>query len=221
MAAASAPGVNPNTIPNSFGAAIQMPVGANPEIFNGLLQSLQQALGNLKIATTSDTAPHNGMETAAAGTVGVPTSVTAPGPNGSTLTEAGYVSPVLLQGFSNSLFEALQASGLGGGDATVTPAAAGSSAAAINTGYQSALASSLQSLIQQLRSNGTGSAATSTLETSFDNMMQGSGIAVTNGSTSSNGTPQPSSLQIFLNSLLANSQSGATSSTGMNVNTSV
>jgi hypothetical protein len=67
MAAASAPGVNPNTTPSPFGAAIQMPVGADPEIFDGLLQSLQQALCNFKIASTSDTAPHNGTGTAAAG----------------------------------------------------------------------------------------------------------------------------------------------------------
>jgi len=196
---------------NSIGAVIQMPAGANPTLLNGLLKSLQTSLGGLKMGSSIDTAVDSSpYSTAAAGTPGEPTSVTV---GATTLTEAGYVSPVLLQQFSDSLFQALQAGGLGG----VGAATAGTGNAA-SASYQGGLVSSLQNLIQESGANAGPDSDAAKLQTSFANLMQNSGIAVTSG-MAANGTIQPSGLQTFLSGLLVNVQNGSTSSSGLNVNT--
>jgi len=89
------------------------------------------------------------------------------------------------------------------------------------------IVSSLQSLIQQVGPNGKPTAATETLTSTFQNLVNGMNGAAGAGSTSagsgSNTSPN-SGLQTFLNNLLQNVQAGGVqslSAAGANVNTHV
>ena len=73
-------------------------------------------------------------------------------------------------------------------------AAATASSTGANTGgagqYQGSLVSSLQTLIQQLGTNGTASASTANLSASFNSLVQGTSGASASGSTASNASLQ-------------------------------
>jgi hypothetical protein len=146
-----------------------------------LMQSLETRLGNTPVGEKTVTASDGSSVTTVKSPAGVDriVSETGAGPNGGTLTEVGYVSPVLLQRFVDSLFGALQADGLDGdanaGQST-TAAAPTANPGASSTDTDDTLDSSLQALMQQLDPNAAPSAATSTLLKNFESLMQGSGI---------------------------------------------
>jgi hypothetical protein len=169
-----------------------------------LMQTMQSRLGVTPVGEKTVTSSDGSSVTTVKNSAGVDriVSETGAGPNGGTLTEVGYVSPVLLQRFVDSLFGALQADGLDEPSeaANWTPAATSTS----STGTDDTLDSSLQALMQQLDPNAAPTAATATLIENFDNLMQASGI-VTPDQTSK------AALQAFLSNALpdANDTSGA------------
>ncbi|MDB6082397.1 MAG: hypothetical protein JWN43_278 [Gammaproteobacteria bacterium] len=209
-------------------------------LLSGLLQSLEQVIG---VSLTSSTSAAAGLTaatgTAATGTVAAANAASTPVASSGTATVAQNAAQDV-QSFLHSLFQALKADGLGGS----TTSAGGPSAATAATGstpsntgigasggagqYQGSLASSLQTLIQQLGSNGAPSASTANLSDSFNTMMQGvNGSAATAnaGDPSTGSNPQSqASLQNFLNKLLQTVQSGGShslSSVGVNVDAKV
>jgi hypothetical protein len=129
----------------------------------------------------------------------------------STTASAGTATPGQgqeLQAFQHSLVQALKQDGLSSN----------------GTGN---IVSSLQNLIQQLGPNGKPTAATETLTSTFQNLVNGvngsAGVAATSPASASSGSSN-SGLQSFLNNLLQNVQaSGASSltSAGSNVNAHV
>ena len=145
-----------------------------------------------------------GSQAASAGTAG------ANGAAGATQS-AGTATPGQgqeLQAFQHSLVQALKQDGL----------------TSNGTGN---LVSSLQNLIQQVGPNGKPTAATETLTSTFQNLVNGvngsAGVAATSPASSSSGSSN-AGLQSFLNNLLQHVQaSGASSlaSTGSNVNAHV
>jgi hypothetical protein len=144
-----------------------------------------------------------GSQAAAAGTAGASAA-------GSTQS-AGTATPGQgqeLQAFQHSLVQALKQDGL----------------TSNGTGN---LVSSLQNLIQQVGPNGKPTAATETLTSTFQNLVNGvngsAGVAATSPASSSSGSSN-AGLQSFLNNLLQHVQaSGASSlaSAGSNVNAHV
>jgi hypothetical protein len=129
--------------------------------------------------------------------------------DGTTLTEVGYESPVLVQNFLNSLEQALQSDGL---DATSASAANPSSAASTTSTDTSTasgntnLASSIQSLLAQLGSSSGPASANGGLLTSFNSLLQGSGIDASDasGGSSTAGTgSSAAALQAFLSNALS------------------
>jgi hypothetical protein len=174
-------------------------------LFDSLVQELQQTAGTETTTTTSD-----GGSVTTVGTGPNAKVVSETMPNGATVTEAGYVSPVLLQRFLGSLFEALQSNGLTSGDAAA--ATAGGSAPVTNTGSSSdgTMLASVQTLIQQLGPNEPNNPNTSSLLTSFDNLMEGSGLA-------NPGQATKTALQAFLNNALPDLQNGSVGPAGINL----
>ena len=181
---------------SSIGSVGQLPVGTSQPLLSSLLQSLQQTVGSGATAGTAATSATTG--TTAASTTGAATAPIAANP---TVAQN-------LNGFTHSLFQVLQQGGAAGGAGTT---AAASSAGSVGQ-YQGSLASSLQTLIQQIGSTGSTTPAISNLESSFNTLLQGAGggaastasTAAAGGTTSASST---ASLQSFLNNVLHNLQS--------------
>jgi hypothetical protein len=181
---------------SAIGSMGQMPVGASQPLLGSMLQSLQQVVGSQATATSSATG------TTAAST----TSAAAP------ITESPTVAQDL-SGFMHSLFQVLQpGASAGGAGSTAAAPSTGSASAAGGAGqYQGSLASSLQTLIQQVGSTGATTPAISNLESSFNSLMRGVGggtvstasTVAAGGATSASST---GSLQSFLSNMLQNLQ---------------
>lgn len=114
-----------------------------------------------------------------------------------------------LQAFQHSLLQALKQDGLSSN----------------GTGN---IVSSLQALIQQVGPNGRPTAATETLSSTFQNLVNGingaGAVSASNSAGSASSQSSNSGLQNFLNNLLQNVQAGgaqALSATGTNVNAHV
>jgi hypothetical protein len=181
---------------SAIGSPGQMPMGASQPLLGSMLQSLQQVVGSQATGTSSATG------TTAASTTGPAAPIAA--------------SPAVAQelsGFMHSLFQVLQPGGAAGGAGTTAAApSTGSASAAGGAGqYQGSLASSLQTLIQQVGSTGATTPALSNLESSFNTLMQGVGggrastasTAAAGGATSASST---ASLQSVLSNMLQNLQ---------------
>jgi hypothetical protein len=131
--------------------------------------------------------------------------------NGTTLTEVGYVSPVLLRHFVTSLFQTLQATGPTASPTAGTGAARG--------GAVSTSSAALNALLGKLQSGATADPSMQDLLQSFGALMQGSGLAPPSGGgaqwTSAN---TAAALTSFLQSAAPSLEDGAISPTGINVN---
>ena len=106
--------------------------------------------------------------------------------NGSTATEVGYLSPVLMQRFMDSLQQALQTTGT---DPGANP-------------------SSIQALMNRLDETGSSGAQNSQLLANFSDLLQGSGIETTaEGPTG--GVGAKTALQAFLANTLSQLNTGS------------
>ncbi len=196
-----------STAGSSAGSSIgQLPVGASTALFSGLVQSFEQAIGSQSTAAVTGAGATAATSSASTGT--------APA-SGATSQGAGTAATPgqqqELQAFQHSLVQALKQDGL-------TSSGTGN------------IVSSLQSLIQQLGPNGKPTAATETLSSTFQNLVNGvsglkgsAALAAPSAGSSSSGSSN-SELQRFLNNLLQNVQARGTqslTSTGSNVNTHV
>jgi hypothetical protein len=197
----------------SIGTVGQMPVGAAQGLLGNMLQSLQQAVGAQSAAATPATPATPATSTTAATGTGT-ASTTGTG----TSAAATPASPGIAQdlnGFLHSLFQVLRQEGTAGAAAATPSTGSGTGTAAAVGGagqYQGSLASSLQTLIQQVGSNGSTTPAIANLESSFNTLAQGlSGNASSGASASDAGgtastQSSTASLQNFLNNLLHNLQ---------------
>jgi hypothetical protein len=171
-----------------------LPVSVSNSLFGNLVQSFEQTLGS-----QSSTAAGGVQATSGA------TGTSAAGSAAANLTPAQQQEA---QAFVHSLVQALKQDGLGANGAPVTPSQAegGSSAAGSSLGgYQGNLATSLQSLIQQLGPGGNSTAATQSLTSSFQSLVSGVSGTAAAGSASSDSTN--ASLRNLLGNLLQNVQS--------------
>jgi len=193
---------------SGIGSVGQMPMGAAQGLLGNMLQSLQQAVAAHAAAATA--APST---TAATATTGTSAANTGTGTSAATAASPGVAQD--LNGFLHSLFQVLRQEGAAGAaDAPAsTGTGTGTAAAAAGAGqYQGSLVSSLQTLIQQVGSNGSTTPAIANLESSFNTLVQGlSGNASSTASTPvAGGTASTqsstASLQNFLNNLLQNLQ---------------
>jgi hypothetical protein len=168
---------------SSKGGSIgQLPVGASTSLFSNLIQSLQQTIGAQSSSASAAAAPAPAVP-AVQGATGTAAAANAQSPG----------RQQELQAFTHSLFQSLKQDGLG--------SSSGSSAV-----------SSLQTLVHLLGSGQPASAANRTLNSTFQNLVNGSSSGSA-GASASAGTSDPSSttaLQSFLNNLLQNLQSGGT-----------
>ena len=147
---------------NSIG---QLPVGVSTALFNGLVQSFQQAMGSQATPTVSGVA-------STAATQGSAPQAAASGPSGPGAATPGQGQE--LQAFQHSLLQALKQDG----------------ATSSGTGN---IVSSLQSLIQQVGPNGKPTAATETLTSTFQNLVNGvNGAAAASASSSAGSTSNQS-----------------------------
>jgi hypothetical protein len=180
---------------NSIG---QLPVGASTALFSGLVQSFEQAIGSQATSAVTGAGATAATQAPSAGTTSGSASTTQTAGTAATPGQGQE-----LQAFQHSLVQALKQDGL----------------TSNGTGN---IVSSLQSLIQQLGPNGKPTAATETLTSTFQNLVNGvngsAGVAATSPASSSSGSSN-SGLQSFLNNLLQNVQ--ASTSAGSNVNTHV
>jgi hypothetical protein len=192
---------------SSIGNVGQMPVGAAQGLLGNMLQSLQQAVGAQTTAGTAATSATATTGTNAASKTGTGTSPAT------TAASPGVAQD--LNGFLHSLFQVLRQDGAAGAAAATPSTGTGTGTAAAVAGvgqYQGSLASSLQTLIQQVGSNGSTTPAIANLESSFNTLVQGlSGNASSTASTSAVGgtastQSSTASLQNFLNNLLQNLQ---------------
>jgi hypothetical protein len=190
---------------SSMGNVGQMPVGAAQGLLGNMLQSLQQAVGAQATAGTAANSTTAVTGTNAASTTGTGTSAAT------TAASPGVAQD--LNGFLHSLFQVLRQDGAAGAAAATPSTGTGTAAAVAGVGqYQGSLASSLQTLIQQVGSNGSTTPAIANLESSFNTLVQGlSGNASSTASTSAVGgtastQSSTASLQNFLNNLLQNLQ---------------
>jgi hypothetical protein len=146
--------------------------------------------------------------------------VSVTSPNGTTVTEVGYTSPILVQKFLDSLQQALQADGANAG---VDPSASGGGAltttpgSATSTDDTTGLASSIQKLLKQLDSNGTSGSPSSGLVTTFSGLLQSSGIETGSGNAAGDGARE--ALQSFLSHALSELKAPDVSSLGNKVDT--
>jgi hypothetical protein len=145
--------------------------------------------------------------------------VSVTSPSGTTVTEVGYVSPILVQKFLESLQQVLRADGASAGVDT-SASTGGASAAttpgdATSTDDTTGVASSIQTLLNQLDTNGTSGSPISGLVTTFSNLLQNSGITTGSGTTTGNGAR--SALQAFLNNALSQLNPPDSSSPGSTV----
>lgn len=200
----------------------QLPVGAAQGLFASLLQTLEQVIG-VQPATAA-------TATTAAGGTSTGTAASAAGGTAS----ANPAVAQNLNGFLHSLFQVLkqEESGTGSVQGTGINGAPAVTGASTVGQYQGSLASSLQSLIQQVGSSGPASPAIANLDNSFSNLINGlnggaSSTASTAGAGAATATATATSnaaLQGFLNNLLQNLQANglhAPNLTGTNVNANV
>src|SRR5271165_555934 len=206
--------------PTGGNTASQIPVGTLQGLFSNLLKTLEQVVG---VQSTSATAAVSAASASAA--TGNGTAATAAAATASATPAANPTVAHDLNGFLHSLFQVLKQDGLGGSTGAGTPAAAQSTAAGQ---YQGSLASSLQTLIQQVGSNGTTTPNIANLNSSFNSLVQDLGLngASTSAASAAGPTAPPSSasLQNFLNNLLQNLQANGLQGpklTGSNVNANV
>jgi hypothetical protein len=187
---------------NSIG---QLPVGASTALFSGLVQSFEQAIGSQSTSAVTGAGATAAPQAASAGTTA------ASGSASTTQTAATAATPGQgqeLQAFQHSLVQALKQDGL-------------------TSNGMGNLVSSLQNLIQQVGPNCKPTAATETLASTFQNLVNGvsggAAVASTAAGSSSSGSSN-SGLQSFLNNLLQHVQASGTSSlasAGGNVNAHV
>jgi hypothetical protein len=179
----------------------QLPVGVSTSLFSGLLQSFEQVIGSQSssVAGAGSTTSTQGMTAGQAAASGVSSTAAAATPG----------QGQELQAFQHSLVQALKQDGLSSN----------------GTGN---IVSSLQALIQQVGPNGKPTAATETLTSTFQNLVNGTngGAAAAASSSAGSGsnTSPNAGLQTFLNNLLQNVQAGGVqslSAAGANVNTHV
>ncbi|HWE06121.1 MAG TPA: hypothetical protein VG274_05395, partial [Rhizomicrobium sp.] len=108
------------------------------------------------------------------------------------------------------------------GTAAAAPSSGNASASTGAGQYQGSLASSLQTLIQQVGSTGATTPAVSNLESSFNTLMQGLGGSTASTASAAGGTgsaqSSTASLQSFLNNLLQNLQTNGLQLSGSSVN---
>ena len=181
---------------SAIGSPGQMPVGTSQPLLGSMMQSLQQVVGS---QATGTTAASSAIGTTAASTTGAG-AATAP------IAESPTVAQDL-SAFMHSLFQVLQpGASAGGAGTTAASPSTGSASVASGAGqYQGSLASSLQTLIQQVGSTGATTPAISNLESSFNSLMQGvrgtASTAAAGGATSASST---ASLQSVLNNMLQN-----------------
>lgn len=196
-----------------------------------LLQSSLQVAGLPAMSTAAPSAGASGA-VAAAGSVRAGAAASSAGTGA-----APSSSPTQqVQSFMYSLFQALKADGLGAagasGAAGSSGATLGSSGATISSGatlgsggvsaqYAGSLASSLQTLIQQLGSGAPAPAQVANLRAAFNNLV----AAASGAAGSSAATPATSNaaLQNFLSNVLQSVQGGGSLSlaVGSNVNAKV
>jgi len=147
--------------------------------------------------------------------------VSVTSPSGTTVTEVGYTSPILVQKFLDSLQQALQADGPNAGVATSASSGGASAASAPGnaTGADdtTGLASSIQQLLKQLNSNGTSGSPSTGILTTFNGLLQSSGIET--GSDSAAGDGARDALQAFLSHELSELKAPDVSSLGNKVDT--
>jgi hypothetical protein len=174
---------------SAIGSVGQMPMGASQPLLSSTMQSLQQVVDSSAVGTAAAST----TDPAAAATIAASPTVAQD-----------------LSAFMHSLFQALQPGGSAGGAGTAAAASAtGSASAAGGVGqYQGSLASSLQTLIQQVGSGGATTPAISNLKSSFNSLMQGVGgstasTAAAGGAASASST---ASLQSVLGNMLQNLQ---------------
>lgn len=197
----------------------QLPVGVSTALFSNLLQSIGQAIGAQSGASATSPAT-------AAVTSGAATSNAAGAANAATnVLTPGRTQEV--RAFMHSLSQALKQDGLGSSAPAVASTAGGGTLATPASGqYQGNLVSSLQTLIQQVGSSGKPTAATETLNSTFQNLLSGSTIAASGSAATAPAPDQSSSaaLQSFLNNLLQNLQGNGAQSLnalGSSVNANV
>jgi hypothetical protein len=183
---------------SSIGSVGQMPVGVSQGLLGNMLQSLQQTVGSQATAGPAPT-------TAATGT----TAASTTGTGAATTAAASPTVAQDLSGFMHSLFQVLRQQESAGGASSAAAAPSTGSASAAGQ-YQGSLASSLQTLIQQVGSTGSTTPAISNLESSFNTLMQGAGGGAATASTAASGgttaTSSTASLQNFLTNVLQNLQ---------------
>jgi hypothetical protein len=209
-------GVQGAAATNSISASTASTSGSNSTptstqgLFSNLLQTLEGVIGIPAITSL-------GIRS---------TSTAAAAPTAASSTTPAAAQTQNVQTFLHSLFQALKDGGLES-PAAATPAgagsAAGASAASGATGtagqYEGRLASSLQTLIQQLGTTGAASASAANLSASFNSLIQG-----TSGTAATTSTASTAALQSFLNGLLRNVQGNdgrAFGAVGNNVNATV
>lgn len=166
--------------------------------FDALVAKLQQTGSGEKTATKSDGSSVTTVTTASGGQ----RVVSETSPSGQTLTEAGYVSPTLLQKFLDNLFSTLKADGAGVAAGAATAANSPASSAA------SAVGSAVNKLDSQLSA---GASSTTGLVNSFGNLLQSSGIALPAGTSAS------TALKSFLAHAAPAIESGKITRTGINI----
>ena len=195
-----------STTSNNSNSIGQLPVGASTALFSGLVQSFEQAIGSPSTSAVTGAGATAAPQAASAG------STVAGGTASPTQTPGTAATPGQgqeLQAFQHSLVQALKQDGL----------------TSNGTGN---IVSSLQALIQQVGPNGKPTAATETLTSTFQNLVNGTngGAAAAASSSAGSGsnTSPNAGLQTFLNNLLQNVQAGGVqslSAAGANVNTHV
>jgi hypothetical protein len=195
---------------SSVGQVGQLPVGVGQNLLSNLLQSLQQTLAGQTVTGT------NGV----GATTATGSSTTAAVSAATTTAPNTVVNPNVAQdlhSFLHALFQALRADGSSGG---ATPTATGTQASVTQAGstqYQGGIASSLQTLIQQVSAGGTQTPATANLTATFNQLAQD----LRDGSAT---TASSAPLQNFLNGFLQNLQNSghvAPNLVGANVNAQV
>lgn len=204
---------------NNAGAIGQIPAGAGQNLLSNALQALEQAIG-----TQSASAIPSAVSPTSAGaltSIGASAAATAPASAATALDSSNVKQD--LHAFLHSLFQALKQEGLGSGAGGTTSTAGAAAGAASNTTagsgsgvngigqYAGGLESSLQTLIQQLGSNGTATPATAKLTTSFNHLVQGlSASTATSGAGAST-----AELKNFLSNFMQNLQHNGLQTPGL------
>jgi hypothetical protein len=180
-------------------------------LLSSLFESIEQVIG-VSLTTPQRaapvTAPAAGAVTASAGAAAAGTAAAG------AAAAATPGSPQDVQGFLHSLFQALRADGLAASAAA--PSGAGR--------YDESFASSLQSLLHQVASNGPPTATTSNLSASYNTLLQGAHGSAAVAAAGGAGAASPATLQEFLGNLLQSVQSKGIhsfSGIGANVNATV